>query len=123
VLQECDLPFTSQTHFIMMIEPRELLTEALRNDAVQSQYLAQKITQVQIQNTPKANRRNLAADGSWAERRRAERRKPQRACAGRRENSDRRLSYDERMDGYHRELAQVLKRSIELSRLKRLLSA
>ncbi len=104
-----------------MTLPIELLNQALRDAASQSQHLTHVIAQVQLQNTPKANRRNLTPEGFWGDRRGAERRTPQRAAVGRRENSDRRLPYDERMREYHCQLTQVLERSIELSNHKRLL--
>ncbi len=105
----------------MTNEPIELLVQALRHAASQSQYLTQGIARIQLQNTPKANRRKLTPEGFWANRRGAERRGGARAAVGRRENSDRRLPYEERMGEYQCQLAQILERSIELSNLKRLL--
>jgi len=106
---------------MMTNDPIELLVQAQRHAASQSQYLTQRIAQIQLQNTPKANRRNLTPEGFWADRRGEERRAPQRAAVGRRQNSDRRLPYEERMGEYHCQLAQILERSIELSNFKRLL--
>jgi hypothetical protein len=105
----------------MTNEPIELLVQAQRHADSQSQYLTQRIAQIQLQNTPKANRRKLTPEGFWENRSVASRRARPRAAVERRENSDRRLPYEERMGEYQCQLAQILERSIELSNLKRLL--
>jgi len=105
----------------MTNDPIELLGQSLRDAAAQSQYLTQRIAQIQLQHTPEANRRNLTPEGFWTDRRGAERRAPQRAAVERRGNSDRRLPHEERIGEYASQLAQILERSIELANLKRLL--
>jgi len=99
-------------------EQIELLVQALRQAASQSQHLTQRIAQIKLQNTPEVNQRKLTPEGFWANRRIA----PHRARdAERRQNPDRRLPYEERIGEYQCQLAQILERSIELSKLKRLL--
>ncbi len=102
----------------MTNDPIELLDQSQRLAASQSQYLTQWIAQIQLQNTPEANRRNLTPEGFWTQRRKAA--QPQ-AAVERRQNPDRRLPYEERLGECLSQLAQILERSIEISNLKRLL--
>ena len=103
----------------MTNEPFELLDQALREAALQSQNLSEKIARFYLYTLPDVNRRNLTPHGRCAERRRGERRVFGRVDAGRRELSDRRLKPQERIAEWQFELAEVLERSIKLHHLKR----
>ena len=97
------------------------LNRALDEMASQSQLLARRIEELCLRNTPEGNRRNLTPEGTWADRRAGERREPHRAVPGRREQDSRRRPPEDRIAEWHEQLSEVLMRSMELDRHKRLL--
>lgn len=111
--------FVCTDDVIMTNEPFEVLDRALSDAAMQSEHLTRMIAQVQRYHTPEANRRSATPTSGWVERRRGERRIPQRATAGRRELSDRRLPIPERIREWQDELEQIIERNVKLYELKR----
>jgi len=106
----------------MTFEPFEILDQALYDLQSQSQHMTEMIARLRIHNTPQGNRRSLNGSG-FSDRRREERRTPERAEVGRRNRSDRRLSPEERFEQCRSELERISQRGIELYKLKQNLKA
>ena len=104
----------------MTSEPFEVLDQALREVASQSQDVQERIARLDFLNTPEGNRRSLTAQGQLMERRQGERRAPSRATPGRRQLHDRRLPLQQRVKEYEIQLSKLLERTVRLYQLKQL---
>ena len=103
----------------MIHDPNHPIEQALRDLAFQSQRLSNMIANFSRYTAPDVNRRDLSQEGSPVERRRGERRDPQRATSGRRALDDRRLPPEERIETWHSQLQQILEESMNMAGLRR----